>query len=981
MQKLLLILLPLLSFLSTQAQEQPVLVIDPQGHSARVRDVVFTADRKRLISVSEDKTLRIWNTSTGDLVATLRSSIGEGPIGKLNAAALSSDDRLLAIGGYSSNNEIRIIDLQTRKQVSALKGHQNVITDLAFSPNGQYLISGSGDKTAKIWPLANLSTNSSPTAQLTLEGHSAAVYNLAVAPDGRQVATASLDGTIRLWQISADWGSARLTKVMDDHQDRVLSVAFSPDGKYIASGGYDGRIILWDAEGKLDLVIEDLHGQIYHVSFSPDSQKIVGITNRGQVGLYELPLAFKTGEFTEHDNTVTAGAFAKQDKNDLRSVIATAGGEAYDIYVWNANTRQVITHMTGKGKSNWSVARGKGLQIAIGQTNESAKENRKGPLEKTFDFATLTFHPEKPNSPEFTRVETNFQGKALKRKKDEAYVLQIGSTAQIQNNPDTDRILRCYTYTPKGQIVVGSGASLKLYDQAGQMIREYIGHADEVWAVSVSEDGKYLYSASGDQTVKVWNLQTAENLATLFIAADNEWVCWTPQGYYAASAGGEKYIGWQINKGLQQLAEFYPVNTFRKQFFHPELVKRTLQTGSFENAFAQYQPTQPEQLVAEPEITNTLPPQIEWLFPTAIDNETSNKTIKIQARVTSDSKIKQVKLLVNGRTYSSRGIKPSSKSTDHYRLLEYEVELVHRSNRLQVFAKNIHAATTSDERVVHYLPPATAKYTEVEEGEFPDELPFDVADFEVDYIEKPNLYLLSIGVSQFKNSEYNLTYADADAKAVARMYQQQRGRLYNHIYTKELLNEQATQQNILKQFKWLEEQATPSDMVVIFIATHGINLEGEFFILPHDGESYDLKRSGVNWSHFAEVIGNLPSKVLLFVDACNSGQLGANVAKRDNTEALRTMASDEYGVVIMSASTGVESSFEHPDWGHGAFTLALLEGLEKGEADFKKDFIVYLRELDLFVADKVQELTQGKQHPTTQKPSTISQLPVVQLAE
>ena len=124
----------------------------------------------------------------------------------------------------------------------------------------------------------------------------------------------------------------------------------------------------------------------------------------------------------------------------------------------------------------------------------------------------------------------------------------------------------------------------------------------------------------------------------------------------------------------------------------------------------------------------------------------------------------------------------------------------------------------------------------------------------------------------------------------------------------------------------------------------------------------------------------------MFLDTCHSGQLGKNLftfARRGNTasiddasEAIRELTSDENGVVIMSASTGAESSVEHTDWGHGAFTMALIEGLERHAADLNDDGIIHLRELDYFISDRVKELTEGIQHPTTVKPSTISRLPV-----
>jgi uncharacterized caspase-like protein len=168
-------------------------------------------------------------------------------------------------------------------------------------------------------------------------------------------------------------------------------------------------------------------------------------------------------------------------------------------------------------------------------------------------------------------------------------------------------------------------------------------------------------------------------------------------------------------------------------------------------------------------------------------------------------------------------------------------------------------------------------------------------------------------------------------------------------------------------------------MVIIFIASHGFNEKQNFFILPHDGDPENLTKTAIRWDEFAVTLSNLPSRVLVFLDACHSGQLGVNMARVNNTEALRNATSEQVGVVIMAASTGDEVSFENPEWGHGAFTLALLEGIEKGLADIKPDKVIYLNELNFFVPDKVRELTKGKQNPTLQQPSTISRMPVAAL--
>ena len=93
------------------------------------------------------------------------------------------------------------------------------------------------------------------------------------------------------------------------------------------------------------------------------------------------------------------------------------------------------------------------------------------------------------------------------------------------------------------------------------------------------------------------------------------------------------------------------------------------------------------------------------------------------------------------------------------------------------------------------------------------------------------------------------------------------------------------------------------------------------------------------------------------------------------TSALRELVNSESGGVVMSASTGKETSHERSEWGHGAFTKALIEGLE-GKADFDMDNTVDIKEIDLFITKRVKALTNGSQHPTTEIPKTMPNFPL-----
>ena len=236
---------------------------------------------------------------------------------------------------------------------------------------------------------------------------------------------------------------------------------------------------------------------------------------------------------------------------------------------------------------------------------------------------------------------------------------------------------------------------------------------------------------------------------------------------------------------------------------------------------------------------------------------------------------------------------------------------------------------------------------------------------------KPNLFILAVGVSQFEDQSMNLTYAHSDAVAITRKFSQMKGSLFNEVKARVLLNEKATLTNIKKSITWLERQATQKDLILIFISSHGaLDHKGSLYILPNDFNAYNLFATGLNIRDLTEGMNGTPCKKLILLDACHSGQSGndllafANAKGSHVNDAIEELVKKEPGVTVMTSSSGKEYSYENPSWGHGAFTKAMLEGLE-GRADYNQNKVIGLLELNLFVTNRVKELTGGRQHPYT----------------
>ncbi len=926
----------------SQISNKPQLVIAPQGHSAVVKKILFTKDGQSLISVGDDKVIYFWEVATGRLERSLRPFIGEGTTGALYAAALSPTEQFLAVGGMGikeGEKSLVIIDLHTDQQVARLTGHKNIITDLAFSQEGDYLASASASAEDKIY----LWDTETWQELNVLEGHREKVNSIAFSPDGNRLVSAAADGQLFLW----DTATGRIVTKLKKHKQAVSTVAWSLNGAYIVSGGDDGQLLLWDHKGQLIKQLDERPNKIKTLSFSPNSQQIVVSeqeTNHQLV--YDIASGNILQTFNKHDRSVPTNAFAST------GMIASAGGKDADIYIWDIANLNVKTHIVGHGKSVWTVGLKKELEVGIGQTETDGNLGN-DPIQKSFDFATLKFQLS-VNDADFKRTQVT-NGKQ-KLKKINNYQLSIGKKS-IDNDKKTDGSIKCYTFTPNGNVLVGSSFSLKLYRANGEPIRDFIGHGGPVWSVSVSKDGRYLVSGSYDQTVKLWNLESGECLASLFVSERGEWICWNPKGYYDASAGGEKYMGWHLNQGKDSLALYYPSHTYRKAFLQAELLKRIIALGSYEKGIVDYNETATakRQVDTNPSIAEKKPPEINWKQPTNFNTESADRKFPISFFVNSTSEVEEIAVRINGSFMgNARGFTKKEKQ-DKNSYMD-TVTLNRGENIITIESKNKHGWGISKERHITYKP---SGYTE--------------------NTLKGNLYLLSIGVSDYENTTYNLDYADKDAIAISNCFETQEGLLYKQVHEKQLLNREATRENIIDAFEWLEESVKDEDVVIIFIASHGFSYRDGFYILPYEGKHDNLRSSAVAWGTFADILKGMSGKVLLLIDACHSGRLGQNMTVLSTMTNI-TRKAEEYGVAIMAASTDEQESIESEAWGHGAFTKAILDGLNEKEADFfYKDKTIYLKEIDLFVGERVWELTRGQQLPATQKPNTLGRFPIFKI--
>jgi len=228
---------------------------------------------------------------------------------------------------------------------------------------------------------------------------------------------------------------------------------------------------------------------------------------------------------------------------------------------------------------------------------------------------------------------------------------------------------------------------------------------------------------------------------------------------------------------------------------------------------------------------------------------------------------------------------------------------------------------------------------------------------------RPRLFGLFVGISNYDDDSIpGLNYADRDATALYQLFKNTSA--FDTSNLRLVKNEEATRARITESLAYFLSQSSPHDLVIIFLAGHGMLEAGEYFFIPHDGRRENLFGTAIKDVEFSSSLKRIGARrVLLLTDTCHSGVIlpterGANDSVRRFFDTL----SKAEGRITITASQFNEVSLEDPRLQHGVFSYYLLEGL-RGKADTNRDSVVGVMELYQFLAEKVPQVTRGGQHP------------------
>jgi len=560
-----------------------------RGHDGWVTAVAVTDDGYHAISGSDDKTLRIWDLTTGKTVHTLRGH-AEG----VYAVAVTGDGRYAASG--STDKTLRVWDLTTGRALHTLRGHEEAVYAVAVTGNGRYAISGSEDKTLRVWDLASERTLH------TLRGHNGWVTAVAVTGDGRYAVSGSEDKTLVVWDLDA--GKALHT--LRGHEGRVNAVAVTDDGRYAVSGSEDKTLVVWDLDtGKALHTLRGHEERVYAVAVTGNGRYAVSGSEDKTLRVWDLASGKTLHTLRGHNGWVTAVAVT----DDGRCAVSGSGDKA--LMVWDLAackvSHSVHSHdgwvtavaVTGDGRravsgsgdktlTVWDLATGKALHtlwghdgwvtaVAVTGDGRRAVSGSDDRTLRVWDLATgKTTHILCGHDGPVAAVAMTGDGRyAVSGSVDKTlrvWDLATGKTTHILCGHDS--WVRAVAVTGDGRYAVSGSndKTLVVWGLAtGKIVHILCGHEEGVTAAAVTGDGRYAVSGSWDKMLRVWDLAAGKTLRTL--GGHDSWVravAVTGDGRYAVSGSDDQTLKvWNLSSG-RIVASFYGDSTFHSCAVAPD---------------------------------------------------------------------------------------------------------------------------------------------------------------------------------------------------------------------------------------------------------------------------------------------------------------------------------------------------------------------------------------------------------------------------
>jgi WD40 repeat protein len=472
-----------------------------EAHSLRVQSVAYSPDGQRIVSCSEDRSIKLWHARTGALLHVL-----EGHSARVCSVAYSPSGKEILSG--SDDLTVKLWDATTGACLETWKRHTRDVRSVAWSLDGKYAASGSYDSTVVLWAVA------SPQDATTFTEHSREVDSIVFASDGDLLSGAH-DNTCKIWSVQSK--SCTHTFV---HPARVMCVAASRDSRVVACGCDDSTIVLWSKiDGSQLHVLKQHKAWVWSVDFSPSDHILASGSWDHTLCLWDVANGSHLQTLVGHADQVLSVRFSPDGTHIV------TGECDYSVRIWECDSmtldRPMLRKQPGKSRSSTTIGQ-KRTSGAPTETHSNTGDHHAAMVR------AISFSP-------------NGKFLATAAWDDTVRLWDVQTGTRLQTLEGHMHLVSSVSWSSSGNFLTSTGlydSSVRIWDaRSGNCIDVFSEHAGPVWVSLFTRDERQVVSASDDGTIRLWSLHHAKSgtiseilfqgtgpVYTLALSSDSKWI-------------------------------------------------------------------------------------------------------------------------------------------------------------------------------------------------------------------------------------------------------------------------------------------------------------------------------------------------------------------------------------------------------------------------------------------------------------------------
>ncbi|HOE04640.1 MAG TPA: WD40 repeat domain-containing protein [Bacteroidales bacterium] len=923
-------------------------IMQIKAHSQQINEIQLSPDGKYLASASNDGSVKLWNPANGKIIQEFNFQ------GFANDVCFSSASDMLAC--CSSDGMVKFFSLPSYALIREVKAHDSPVSDVCFSHDMQWFSTSGMDGKLKIWSLKKFELIHEMNA------HNFLVYDAEFSTDDRYIATCGTDKTVKLWDVK----TGSIIRYYTGHIHKLSGVDVCENTGILMAGHWDqmqfdaNRAVFWDmGNGALESTTEPHAFLLNAVAVNRDGTKAMSIGEDNSLKFWSTPDAKLLGVFSAAGTGYRDAAFYP-DGNHV--AVSCSDGRVLMLAINDLSSfselkkhESDVNCIDVSADGRWIASGDKSGNVIV--WDASTLKPLKTIKAHTDAVCDVRFSPD--------------AGFLVSASNDKTAAVWKTSTFSLQSRyQGHDWIVEASAISADNKYVytVSWDRTIHKWDlYTAELISKTLAHSNYVIDVKLSRDGRYLTTASWDGSVKLWSSSDLKLLCTFLAIDDNDWIVVSADNYYMGSKDAAKLVSFstglnaygfeqfdlQYNRPDKVLESLPGADTSLIPLYRKAYQKRLQKSGIDESYFS------PE--FRSPEITITNRSELQLL--------TQQTTSGIRIGTRGD--VMSLHAWVNGvPCFNTNGLLTGSNTIDTL----LNIPLSTGRNRIEIACMNHKGVMSLKEEVVIVREPVSQT--------------------------KPDLYLISLAVSEYSDARYNLAYTINDGRGFIGAFTENNTQFAN-IFIDSLFNSRCTRENLEEVAKRLKNTHV-DDVVIVHVAGHGLLGEDlEFYYALSSTDFKHPEKASLQYSQIEAILADIPSRnKLLLLDACHSGEVDeAGVSSVQLSDNARTRGVTMYqmpasapgesnfslknsfdlmkelfvdvrrstGAVVISAASGAGYAIERDDLKNGIFTWCLIDAITNRNADVDADGSIVVSELRKYIFQHVRELSEGAQYPTSRQ--------------